>query len=164
MSIPYDAIQAYQRMQPGSGLGGFAKAYAAERPLRSAFERFVGASGPLAENINKAVSSLNPFQQQQYMQYATQNPEQAKAAAQRNQEFIQATQRVNQATGGRIGYANGSSDKIDYWITVQEMYDNAGGEAGTGLGLIDFANKYFPKMAEGGRAGYLQGGLVSLLR
>jgi len=107
MSLPYDAIQAYQRMQPGSGLSGFAKAYAAERPLRSAFERFVGASGPLAENINKAVSSLNPFQQQQYMQYATQNPEQAKTAAQRNQEFIQATQRENQATGGRAGYLQG---------------------------------------------------------
>jgi len=68
------------------------------------------------------------------------------------------------AKGGRVGFSNGSSDKIDYWITVQEMYDNAGGEAGTGLGLIDFANKYFPKMATGGRAGYLQGGLVSLLR
>jgi len=68
------------------------------------------------------------------------------------------------ATGGRVGYANGSSDKIDYWITVQEMYDDAGGEAGTGLGLIDFANKYFPKMEDGGRPGYLQGGLVSLLR
>jgi hypothetical protein len=65
--------------------------------------------------------------------------------------------------GGRVGYANGSSDKINYWITVQEMYDNAGGEAGTGLGLIDFANKYFPKMADGGRVFYLQGGLASLL-
>jgi len=67
------------------------------------------------------------------------------------------------AKGGRVGFSNGSSGQ-DYWITVQEMYDNAGGEAGTGLGLIDFANKYFPKMATGGRAGYLQGGLVSLLR
>jgi hypothetical protein len=67
------------------------------------------------------------------------------------------------AKGGRVGFSNGSSGQ-DYWITVQEMYDNAGGEAGTGLGLIDFANKYFPKMADGGRAGYLQGGLVSLLR
>jgi hypothetical protein len=67
------------------------------------------------------------------------------------------------AYGGRVGFSNGSSGQ-DYWITVQEMYDNAGGEAGTGLGLIDFANKYFPKMATGGRAGYLQGGLVSLLR
>ena len=67
------------------------------------------------------------------------------------------------AKGGRVGFSNGSSGQ-DYWITVQEMYDNSGGEAGTGLGLIDFANKYFPKMATGGRAGYLQGGLVSLLR
>jgi hypothetical protein len=66
------------------------------------------------------------------------------------------------ATGGRVGFSNGSSGQ-DYWITVQEMYDNAGGEAGTGLGLIDFANKYFPKMADGGRVFYLQGGLASLL-
>lgn len=90
MSLPYDAIQAYQRMQPGSGIGGFIKAYQAERPLQSAYERFVGASGPLAENINQAVSTLNPFQQQQYMQYATQNPEQARAAAERTQQFVQA--------------------------------------------------------------------------
>jgi hypothetical protein len=129
---------------------------------KSAFERFTGAAGPLAENINTAISSLNPFQQQQYMQYATQNPEQAIAAAQQNKDFLAATQRENQATGGRIGYSNGSSGQ-DYWITVQEMYDNAGGEAGTGLGLIDFANKYFPKMADGGRVFYLQGGLASLL-
>ena len=66
------------------------------------------------------------------------------------------------AQGGRVGFSNGSSGQ-DYWITVQEMYDNAGGEAGTGLGLIDFANKYFPKMANGGRVFYLQGGLASLL-
>ena len=160
MSLPYDAIQAYQRMQPGSGIGGFAKAYAAERPLQSAYERFVGASGPLAENINKAVSRLNPFQQQQYQTFAVQNPEQAKEAAQRSQDFIQATQRTQQADGGRIGFDNGGS----YWTTVQEMYDNAGGEAGTGLGLIDFANKYFPKMATGGKVGYLQGGIAGLLR
>ena len=30
------------------------------------------------------------------------------------------------ATGGRVGFSNGSSGQ-DYWITVQEMYDNAGG-------------------------------------
>jgi hypothetical protein len=40
------------------------------------------------------------------------------------------------------------------------MYDNAGGEAGTGLGLIDFANKYFPKMADGGRVGYAEGSIT----
>jgi hypothetical protein len=62
------------------------------------------------------------------------------------------------AKGGRVGFSNGSSGQ-DYWITVQEMYDNAGGEAGTGLGLIDFANKYFPKMANGGRVGMAGGGV-----
>ena len=112
MSLPYDAIQAYQRMQPGSGVSGFAKAYAAERPLQSAYERFVGASGPLAENINKAVSNLNPFQQQQYMQYAANNPEQAREAAQRNQDFVQATQRTQQARGGRIGYLQGGLSSL----------------------------------------------------
>jgi hypothetical protein len=82
LSLPYDAIQAYQRMEPGSGIQGFGKAFQAERPLESAFERFTGAAGPLAENINTAISSLNPFQKQQYMNYAVQNPDQAIAAAQ----------------------------------------------------------------------------------
>ena len=52
MSIPYDAIQAAQRMEPGSGLKGFGEAYAAEKPLSSAWERLVGASAPLAERIS----------------------------------------------------------------------------------------------------------------
>jgi hypothetical protein len=36
LSLPYDAIQAYQRMEPGSGIQGFRKAFQAERPLESA--------------------------------------------------------------------------------------------------------------------------------
>jgi hypothetical protein len=87
LSLPYDAIQAYQRMEPDSGIAGFRKAFQAERPLKSAFERFVGASGPLAENINTAVSSLNPFQQQRYINYAVENPDRAIQAAQRDQDF-----------------------------------------------------------------------------
>jgi hypothetical protein len=99
LSLPYDAIQAYQRMEPGSGIQGFGKAFQAERPLESAFERFTGAAGPLAENINTAISSLNPFQKQQYMNYAVQNPDQAIAAAQRNKDFLAATQKnTNPAT------------------------------------------------------------------
>jgi hypothetical protein len=82
-------------MEPGSGIsGGFRKAFQAERPLESAFERFTGAAGPLAENINTAISSLNPFQKQQYMNYAVQNPEQAIAAAQQNKDFLAATQKT----------------------------------------------------------------------
>jgi hypothetical protein len=51
MSPFYDAIQATQRMKPGSGIAGFAKAFDAENPLSSAVERFVGASAPLAERF-----------------------------------------------------------------------------------------------------------------
>jgi hypothetical protein len=90
--------------------------YQAERPLESAFERFTGAAGPLAENINTAISSLNPFQKQQYMNYAVQNPDQAIAAAQRNKDFLAATQKntnpatsapASMADGGRVFYLQG---------------------------------------------------------
>jgi hypothetical protein len=112
LSLPYDAIQAYQRMEPDSGIAGFRKAFQAERPLKSAFERFIGASGPLAENINTAVSSLNPYQQQRYMNYAIENPDRAIQAAQRDQDFRTAIERRSgpttplieeEGTGGRIG-------------------------------------------------------------
>jgi hypothetical protein len=111
LSLPYDAIQAYQRMEPGSGIQGFGKAYQAERPLQSAFERFVGASGPLANNINTAVGGLNSSQKQQYMNYAVQNPDKAIAAAQQNKDFMAATQRNTtppaMANGGRVSYLQG---------------------------------------------------------
>jgi hypothetical protein len=106
-------------MEPGSGIQGFGKAFQAERPLESAFERFTGAAGPLAENINTAISSLNPFQKQQYMNYAVQNPDQAIAAAQRNKDFLAATQKntnpatpatpapASMADGGRVFYLQG---------------------------------------------------------
>jgi hypothetical protein len=83
---------------------------------KSAFERFTGAAGPLAENINTAISSLNPFQKQQYMNYAVQNPEQAIAAAQQNKDFLAATQKntnpatpapASMADGGRVFYLQG---------------------------------------------------------
>ena len=52
MSPFYDAIQASQRMQPGSGVSGFVDAFRAENPLSSAFERMTGASGPLFERLS----------------------------------------------------------------------------------------------------------------
>ena len=54
MSPFYDAGQAFDRMEPGSGITGFAKALDAENPISSAAERFIGASAPLAERLNKA--------------------------------------------------------------------------------------------------------------
>jgi len=65
------------------------------------------------------------------------------------------------AIGGRVGFKKGGN----YWLMVQEAYDAAGGEEQTGLSLFDFANKYFPKMADGGSIGmnvdgYKKGGSV----
>jgi hypothetical protein len=167
LSLPYDAIQAYQRMEPGSGIQGFGKAFQAERPLESAFERFTGAAGPLAENINTAISSLNPFQKQQYMNYAVQNPEQAIAAAQQNKDFLEAT-RKNIAPTVSSPFLNAPKTPIGLF---------PGGGGGQTTPLIDegpktpiglFPNRgggeIKPLMAAGGRVFYLQGGLASLLR
>ena len=52
LSIPYDAIQAYQRMEPDSGIVGYLKALDAENPLSSAWERMIGASAPLADRLS----------------------------------------------------------------------------------------------------------------
>ena len=54
LSLPYDAIQAYQRMKPNTGLSGFKEAFMAENPWSSLKERVTGAAGPLAERFTKA--------------------------------------------------------------------------------------------------------------
>jgi hypothetical protein len=51
LSLPYDAIQAYQRMKPGTGIKGYYDAFMAEDPFSSLGQRFVGASAPLAERL-----------------------------------------------------------------------------------------------------------------
>ena len=48
----YDGTQAFQRMEPGSGIKGFAEAFVAEKPISSALERAYGATLPLAERIS----------------------------------------------------------------------------------------------------------------
>ena len=61
--------------------------------------------------------------------------------------------------GGRVGFAEGGS----YWQTVQEAYDSAGGQDGTGLGFFDFADMYFPNpMANGGIVSLAGGGGVGM--
>jgi hypothetical protein len=63
LSLPYDAIQAYQRMQRGTGIKGYYDAFMAENPFSSLGQRFVGASAPLAErlanfNLSNTLSNL----------------------------------------------------------------------------------------------------------
>jgi hypothetical protein len=58
------------------------------------FNKLQSAPSNVTEHINTAVGSLNPFQQQQYVNYAIQNPDQAITAAQQNKDFLAATQKT----------------------------------------------------------------------
>src|SRR5210317_2357644 len=59
------------------------------------------------------------------------------------------------ASGGRIGFLEGGTK---YNAMVTKMYIEAGGQKGTGMDIDTFAEKYFPKMAQGGRIGFYVGG------
>jgi hypothetical protein len=58
------------------------------------------------------------------------------------------------ANGGRIGFLEGGTK---YNAMVTKMYIEAGGKEGTGMDIDSFAEKYFPKMAQGGRIGFQDG-------
>src|SRR5210317_801387 len=59
------------------------------------------------------------------------------------------------ASGGRIGFLEGGDTA--YNAMVFRMNTEAGGQEGTGMDIDSFAEKYFPKMAQGGRIGYSNG-------
>ena len=61
------------------------------------------------------------------------------------------------ADGGRIGLLKGGDTK--YNAMVFRMYTEAGGKEGTGMDIDSFAEKYFPKMAQGGRIGLQEGSM-----
>jgi hypothetical protein len=136
--------------------------------LKQTYQDIIQQRAPanITEHINTAISSFNPFQQQQYMNYAVQNPEQAIAAAQQNKDFLEAT-RKNIAPTVSSPFLNAPKTPIGLF---------PGGGGGQTTPLIDegpktpiglFPNRgggeIKPLMADGGRVFYLQGGLASLL-
>jgi len=66
-----------------------------------------------------------------------------------------AKQKQMAANGGRIGFNLGGDTKYNSMVT--KMYIEAGGQEGTGMDIVSFADQYFPKKAEGGRIGYAYG-------
>ncbi len=62
--------------------------------------------------------------------------------------------------GGRVNFLNGGDTSYNAMIT--EMYIKAGGGEGTGMDIDSFAEKYFPKMKEGGRVNLEAGGIPSI--
>jgi hypothetical protein len=80
------------------------------------FNKLQSAPSNVTEHINTAVDSLNPYQQQRYVNYAVENPDRAITAAQQNKDFLAATQKntnptipapVLMADGGRVFYLQG---------------------------------------------------------
>jgi hypothetical protein len=76
----------------------------ASQLLRNIRER---APANIVENIDTAVSSLNPYQQQRYINYAVENPDRAIQAAQRDQDFRTAIERRDQKQKGGLSYLLG---------------------------------------------------------
>jgi hypothetical protein len=128
-------VVAENRMEPESGIKGFAKAFMNEQPISTAINRGAGvlqstalgkgiynlggdlynlkeklqqrAPANIVENIDTAVSSLNPFQQQRYVNFAIENPDRAIQAAQRDQDFRTAIERRDQKQKGGLSYLLG---------------------------------------------------------
>jgi hypothetical protein len=71
------------------------------------FNKLQSAPSNIAENINTAVDSLNPYQQQRYVNYAVENPDRAIQAAQRDQDFRTAIGRRDQKQKGGLSYLLG---------------------------------------------------------
>jgi hypothetical protein len=65
---------------------------------------------------------------------------------------IMATKKIDEY---REKFSKGS--KPDYWSMVTRKFIEAGGEKKTGMSINEFAQQYFPKMAQGGRIGYNEG-------
>ena len=67
MSFAYDGKQAYDRMEPGSGIMGFGKAFLDESPFSAAYQRALGVADPFFNQFgmttvkdNSLESNLSP--------------------------------------------------------------------------------------------------------
>jgi len=61
------------------------------------------------------------------------------------------------ATGGRVNFLEGGDTEYNAMVTGK--YIELGGKEGTGMDIDTFAEKYFPKFADGGRAQFGIGSL-----
>ena len=99
-SVPYNIYQSIKGDQPFSDIPG--DVYRNVKgglgiispELKNKYNQFVQQMNPtVSKNIQQTISNYNPIQQQRYMQFATENPERAQAAAQQAQEFAMARKR-----------------------------------------------------------------------
>tara|TARA_B110000305_G_scaffold148733_1_gene165046 strand:- start:5 stop:1222 length:1218 start_codon:yes stop_codon:yes gene_type:complete len=101
------------------------------------------------EDFQKYLKGKKEFQKQQN----SENEYREYLEDKRRQEV--AKQKQMAAKGGRIGFNLGGDTKYNSMVT--KMYIQAGGQEGTGMDIVSFADQYFPKKANGGRIGYAYG-------
>jgi hypothetical protein len=114
-SIGYNAVQSYKDKQSfGDAVGDVYRNVKGglgliSPELKQTYRNIIQQRAPanIVENINTAVSSLNPYQQQRYMNYAVENPDRAIQAAQRDQDFRTSIQNRDQKQKGGLSYLLG---------------------------------------------------------
>ena len=153
-SIAYDASQAYERMEPDSGLSGWWDAFKAENPEISIPGRMAGVLSPLASRFGYEVTGSGfksladkRFKQQQLMNRRKQNMQKKI----RQHEAATAAQQVQQVQQNIQTYGN-----RDRPNTGMNAPGAGKGQSPTGG---DVAGTPFVR---GGRVSYFDGGLASL--
>jgi hypothetical protein len=112
----------------------------------------IGFNEGVNEDFQKYLKGKKEFQKQQN----SENEYREYLEDKRRQEV--AKQKQMAANGGRIGLKDGTlGGDTKYNSMVTKMYIEAGGQEGTGMDIVSFADQYFPKKANGGRIGYAYG-------
>ena len=149
-SIAYDANQAYERMEPDSGLSGWWDAFLAENPEISIPGRMAGVLNPLASRLGYEVtgSGFKSLADKKFKRHQLMN---------RRKQDMQ--QRIRQ------GEAKEELAAQKPVTTFHPSQGNVGPDTPSGLGKGqsptggDVAGTPFVR---GGRANYFDGGLASL--
>ena len=165
-SIGYDASQAYERMEPGSGLSGWWNAFKAENPEISIPGRMAGVLSPLASRFGYEVTGSGfksladkKFRQDQFMNTQKQTMQEIIRQA----EIEQKRKEAAAATGHQAARERGGDYHSGHESTVGGQTTDWGPMshmiAGGGLAQHAPIRPY----SLGGRVSYFDGGIAGLL-
>jgi len=115
------------------------------------------------QGLSEGIRSLNPFDNYSFQDAMTRAGEEGRLNALGVDAYGNPTNPITQQyynlpTTLRPNFAKGGN----YWSMVTRKFIEAGGEKKTGMSINEFAQQYFPKMAQGGRIGYQEGKLAQL--
>ena len=167
-SIGYDASQAYERMEPGSGLGGWWNAFKAENPEISIPGRMAGVLSPLASRFGYEVTGSGfksladkRFKQHQLMNKKKQNFQdivRRKEEAAKQKAAADAKAKADAAAAAPTSHAEARSTGGTYHSGHESTVDGQTTDWGPNSAMIARGGlaQYAP------RGSYFDGGLASL--